>query len=239
MSVSYFQPMLLPWINDVLNLFFPRNCQLCSHPLHRQEEVLCLMCQAKLPKTGFEQHEDNPVSEVFWGRVNLKSATSFLFFSKGGSAQHLIHLLKYKNRKETGIYLGKLFGVALKESPFFQTVDIIIPVPLHPKKERLRGYNQSDYIATGLGQSMERPVEKDNLVRVVHTTSQTKKSRYDRWKNVKGIFAVSNPEPFRNKHILLVDDVLTTGATLEACASVLLEIDNVKVSAATLAYSQG
>lgn len=231
--------MLLPWINDVLNLFFPRNCQVCGHPLHRQEEVLCLMCQSRLPKTGFEQHEDNPVSEVFWGRVNLKSVTSFLFFSKGGNVQHLIHLLKYRNRKETGVYLGKLFGFALKESPFFQTIDLIVPVPLHPKKERFRGYNQSYCIATGLGQSMEKPVEKDNLVRAVHTTSQTRKSRYDRWKNVKGIFAVVNPEAFRNKHILLVDDVLTTGATLEACASVLLDIDNIKVSAATLAYSQG
>ena len=231
--------MFIAWFNDLLSLLFPRICQGCGCQLKRQEEVLCLMCRAKLPRTGFSKHEDNPVAEVFWGRANLISATSFLFFNKGGSVQHLIHLLKYKNKKETGVYLGQLFGYELKESPLFNNIDVIIPVPLHPRKEKMRGYNQSYCIASGMGLSMEKPVEKDNLVRVVHTTSQTKKSRYDRWVNVKDIFQVRDPEAVRNKHILLVDDVLTTGATLEASATVLLAVDDVKVSVATLAYTQG
>jgi len=231
--------MFIPWINDIFDLLFPRICQGCGCQLKRQEEILCIRCGAKLPRTGFSKHEDNPVAEVFWGRADLKSATSFLFFNKGGSVQHLIHLLKYKNKKETGVYLGKLFGYELKESPLFNNIDIIMPVPLHPKKEKMRGYNQSFCIASGMGSAMEKPVEKDNLVRVVHTSSQTKKSRYDRWVNVKDIFQVRNPEAIRNKHILLVDDVLTTGATLEASATVLLAVDDVKVSVATLAYTQG
>jgi len=226
-------------ISDVLNLFFPNLCQVCGQPLNRQEEVLCLMCKAKLPLTGFEVHSDNLVSEVFWGRVNLSSATSFLFFNKGGNVQHLIHQLKYKNRKQVGVYLGRLFGLALKKSPLFENTDLIIPVPLHPKKEHLRGYNQSFCIASGMSLSMGKPVITQNLIRRFHTSSQTRKSRYDRWENVKNIFAVQYPEVFKNKHLLLVDDVLTTGATLEACASVLLDVENVKVSAATLAYAQG
>ena len=231
--------MIIPWISDVFDLLFPKTCQVCGCQLTKQEEVICLMCGAKLPRTGFSKHENNPVAEVFWGRANLKSATSFLFFNKGGSVQHLIHLLKYKNKKETGVYLGNLFGYELKESPLFNNIDIIIPIPLHPRKERKRGYNQSFCIASGMSASMNKPVEKGNLVRVVHTSSQTKKSRYDRWINVKDIFTVKNPEAIRGKHILLVDDVLTTGATLEASATVLLEIEDVKVSVATLAYTQG
>ncbi len=230
--------MPVHWISDVINLLFPKVCQGCGCQLKTQEEILCLKCLSKLPRTGFSKHVDNPVSEVFWGRVDLKSATSFLFFNKGGSVQHLIHLLKYKNKKETGVYLGKLFGFELKDSPHFRDIDVIIPVPLHPKKEQMRGYNQSYCIASGIGASMGKPVEKNNLIRVVHTTSQTKKSRYDRWKNVKGIFAVQQPETLLNKHVLLIDDVLTTGATLEASASVLLEIEGVNVSVATLAYTQ-
>ena len=179
------------------------------------------------------------IARVFWGRVELFSATSYLFFNKGGSVQHLMHSLKYKSQKETGVYLGKLFGKDLLKSPLFNTIDLIIPVPLHPKKFHLRGFNQSEVIASGIGHVMEIPVECNKLIRLVNTDSQTRKSRYSRWENVRSAFGVENPEDISGKHVLLVDDVLTTGATLEACAATLLEIEGTRVSVATLAYAQG
>ena len=149
-----------------------------------------------------------------------------------------MHALKYKGRKEAGIYLGKLFGMELSTSPLFQPINLIIPVPLHPKKYHQRGFNQSQVISKGIGSAMHIPVDTGHLVRLVHTSSQTRKSRYDRWENVRSAFGLINPEELEGKHILLIDDVLTTGATLEACASVLLEAENTKVSVATLGYAQ-
>ncbi len=179
------------------------------------------------------------MAQIFWGRLPLHSATSFLFFNKGGNVQHLIHRLKYKRKPEVGIYLGRLMGFQLMDSPLFAEVDLIIPVPLHPKKERIRGYNQSEIIGKGLEQSMKAVLSTGNLIRSVHTSSQTKKSRYGRWENVKGIFEVKNPEILKGKHLLLVDDVITTGATLESCANTLLEVPGIKLSVASLAYAQG
>jgi len=226
------------WVNDVLNLFFPNVCQACGDALGRQEKIMCISCQVKLPKTGFHLHEDNPVSRVFWGRVNLNAATSFLFFNKGGNVQELIHALKYKNKKEVGVLLGELFGYELNQSPLFKNIDLIIPVPLHPRKYRKRGFNQSETIATGISRAIKAAVDFNNFIRLVNTDSQTRKSRYNRWENVKGVFGIRDEETLQNKHILLVDDVLTTGATLEACAATLLELENTKVSVATLAYAQ-
>lgn len=226
------------WLDDIVNLFFPNVCLACGETLNRQERIICLSCQLKLPETGFHLHEENPVSRVFWGRVNLNAATSFLFFNKGGNVQKLIHSLKYRNRKEVGIYLGELFGRSLIQSPLYEHIDFVVPVPLHPKKYRKRGFNQSEMIASGIAKSMKTNTDFSNLQRIVNTDSQTRKSRYNRWENVKGVFAIKAPEHFEEKHILLVDDVLTTGATLEACASTLLEINNTKVSVATIAYAQ-
>lgn len=178
------------------------------------------------------------IARVFWGRTKIHSATSFLFFNKGGNVQQLMHALKYKSRKDVGEYAGKLFGMELNSSALFNTIDMVIPVPLHEKKLHQRGFNQSKVIADGIGKAMNKPVENGILVRVVYTSSQTKKSRYERWENVRNAFTVTYPEEIEGKHILLIDDVLTTGATLEACANALLEIEGVKVSVATLAYAQ-
>ncbi len=181
-------------------------------------------------------HDENPVSRVFWGRINIKAATSFLFYSKQGKVQNLIHHLKYRRQKDVGIELGKLFGIELQKSPFYKDLDFIIPVPLHPKKLRKRGYNQSLVIAEGLKKSMGIDVFT-GLQRKIHSSTQTKKSRYERWENVKDIFKIENPEELENKSILLIDDVLTTGATLEACATVLSDVPNITISIATLAYA--
>lgn len=226
------------WITDFINLFFPNNCSVCGNSLVSQEEVICTGCQFKLPRTNFHFEPENPIARIFWGRVNLKTATSFLFFNKGGNVQHLVHQLKYKGKKNVGRYLGKLIGYELIQSPVFASVDLIVPVPLHPKKERLRGFNQSLIIAEGLSESLQKPLSKNNLERLIHTSTQTKKSRYSRWENVKDVFGIKAPEKFAGKHILLVDDVLTTGATIEACAQKILEIEGTNVYAVTLAYAQ-
>jgi len=157
------------------------------------------------------------------------------FFAKGGKVQHLLHLLKYKGKKEIGEYIGKIYGEDLKKSLFYSDIDVIIPVPLHPRRKRKRGYNQSEIFAKGLSESLVKPYDTRTLIRTYASETQTKKSRFRRWENVKEIFDLKDHQHLINKHILLVDDVVTTGATLEACASMLLKIPGVKVSIATIA----
>ena len=151
--------------------------------------------------------------------------------------QHLIHQLKYKGQKEVGIYMGKLLGNDLKTDPGFETINAIIPVPLHPRKQRKRGYNQSEQFAIGLSESTGIAMDIKSFVRTVATETQTRKSRFARYENVKEIFKVTYPENLENKHLLLVDDVITTGATLESCANILLDIPGVKLSVAAIAYA--
>jgi len=230
---------LADFIHGFDHLFFPRTCQACGHVLYKQEKVLCTKCLYHLPKTNFWHHADNPVAEIFWGRVELNAAASFLFFNKSGKVQHLMHNLKYRGKKQIGPFMGELIGKELKKSKQYQTVDMVLPVPLHPDKLTKRGYNQSALIAKGIAQSMKIPVYTDLLIKTKNTESQTKKSRYERWQNVSRVFKLQNPSLIKNKHILLVDDVITTGATIEACAQVLLHEENVTVSVFSLAYAQG
>ena len=227
------------WWADAAGLFFPRSCAVCGRALHRHEEVLCTACYYKLPRTGFSLSADNPVKDIFYGRLPLVSATSFLFFSKGGATQQLIHKLKYKGKREVGLYLGKLFGAALNESPLFRQAEVIVPVPLHPKKEHARGYNQSLLIAEGMALQMPAVVMPDVLVRKSDSATQTKKTRYERWENVKDIFQLKKASRLEGKLVLLVDDVITTGATLEACGHTLLKVQGLRLGIASLAYAQG
>ncbi|MFA5416982.1 MAG: ComF family protein [Bacteroidales bacterium] len=229
----------MTWLSDLLGLVFPNLCAACGQPLVRNEKVICIACSYNLPRTDFHRFDDNPVSRIFWGRVNLHSATSFLYFNKGGKVQHLIHQLKYKGNKEVGLHLGAMLGTDLKSDGLMKDIEVIIPVPLHPKKQHLRGYNQSDQIAKGISEAMAIPYSIHNLIRNTFTESQTKKSRYSRWQNVSGKFTVLFPHKLEGKHVLLVDDVLTTGATLEACAQELAGVSGIKISVATLAYAQG
>ena len=221
--------------DDLISLFYPRLCAGCDHPLVRGEEVLCLNCLADLPRTNDYLTRENPVFQMFTGRVNIDCAASFCRFDKGGRLQHLIHELKYKGNTAIGFKMGILFGYDLMQNSLYHDIDAIIPVPLHPKKEKKRGYNQSVEICKGLAESMKKPIIRGCLVREVHTSSQTLKGRFERWENVSGIFSVKNSASLTNKHLLLVDDVVTTGATLEACCEPLLKIPGVKVSIATLA----
>jgi ComF family protein len=221
-------------LNDLLSLFFPQLCVGCNTPLVKGEDILCLNCLADLPKTNYLDGIDNPVALHFLGKVRISYATSFCHFDKGGRVQHLLHQLKYKGKKEIGYKMGLLFGFDLIQNVHFQEIDAIVPVPLHPRKQRSRGYNQSTEICKGISDSMNRPLISGNLIRQIYTSSQTLKGRYERWENVSGIFRVKNSAGFAGKHLLLVDDVITTGATLEACCHPLLEIPGVRVSIAAL-----
>ncbi|MDR0436691.1 MAG: ComF family protein [Bacteroidales bacterium] len=222
-------------LKDLVNLLYPLQCLACEKTLHQNETLICLECLFHLPKTNFHNDPSNAVCRLFWGRAKVEMATAFLFFSKSGKVQHLIHQLKYNKKPEIGIYLGKLFGKDLLKSLNFQGIDVIIPVPLHPKKIKIRGYNQSDKIAFGLSQTMNVSVDTISFVRGIATETQTRKNRFSRWENVKDVFAVADENTLKNKHILLVDDVITTGATIEGCIRKLTAIEGVRVSVVSLA----
>jgi len=190
-----------------------------------------------LPKTNFHQYSDNRLNKTFWGRVKLENASSFLFFKKGGSVQNLMHALKYKGIKEVGMLLGNLYASDLLQWQDFKVPDAVVPVPLHPNKQKKRGYNQSEWFGKGLADGLSIPIVTNALIRKTQTESQTKKNRWSRWQNVESVFELIDGDAMENKHILLVDDVVTTGATLEACAIELLSHKDVKVSIATLAFA--
>lgn len=221
--------------NDFFNLIFPKLCCACNNALLKNEDVICMNCAVNLPKTNFHLDKENPVNKVFWGRVSIEMATSFYLFSKKSKVQKLLHHLKYKGVKEVGSVVGKLFGYDLKESEYFRDIDFIVPVPLHKNKLKKRGYNQSEWIAKGISEAMDIPINVDTLFRKEDSQTQTKKGRYKRWENVSEIFGILNNE-LTNKNVLLVDDVVTTGATIEACAQVLIK-NNCKVYVATIAFA--
>jgi ComF family protein len=173
---------------------------------------------------------------LFWGRAPVVYGTAGYFFQKKGHFQHMIHAMKYRGVKELGKELGKLMGYEMADSVFSET-ELIVPVPLHPEKLQKRGYNQSEWIAWGIGEALHKPVHNGILIRVIANETQTRKSRFDRWINVENVFRIRKPEAIQGKHVLLVDDVVTTGATLEACAHVILRIPGTKVSVATLAVA--
>lgn len=224
-------------LNDFFALIYPKVCVACGKSLFKKEYSICTYCSYHLPKTNFHLLTNNPIEKIFWGRVEIFSAASFYNFGKGGKVQHLIHELKYKGQKDVGVTIGNLYGSELKKSKNFNSIDTIIPVPLHPKKQKKRGYNQSEFFAEGLSKSMNVQTDFKTLFRVYESETQTKKSRFNRWKNVESVFQLKNEERLKGKHILLVDDVITTGATIEACAQTLLQIPETKVSVATIAYA--
>lgn len=221
-------------LNDFFNLIFPITCSLCNDVLFKNEDIICLKCQLNLPKTNYHLDKENTISKIFWGRVDVEMVASYLYFSKKGQVQHLLHELKYKGNRELGIIIGKWYGQDLKRSLHFENIDVIIPVPLHARKKRKRGYNQSEYFAKGLSKSLNIPINISCLIRKKNSNTQTDKGRYKRWENVKDIFQVKQPEEIIGKSILLVDDVVTTGATLEACSQELKKF-KVKIFIATIA----
>jgi ComF family protein len=226
------------YLADFVSLLFPELCAACGESLVAGEEIICMDCRFNLPYTNFHLHPDNIVAQQFWGKIKLEAAYSLLYFKKGGKVQNLMHRFKYNGVKQIGNILGNIAGSQLAKNEIFNKVDLIIPVPLHKKRLRQRGYNQSACFAEGLAQQLNAPVEIDNLVRPTATETQTHKSRFDRYGNMQEVFSIKYPERLAGKHILLVDDVVTTGATLEACGAQLLKIDGLKLSIATIAYAE-
>ena len=229
-------PKLHTWLDALSSLFYPNLCLACSKNLPPSSGFLCVSCSYKLPKTDFHLHQENPLTERFWGRVQLQAGTACYHFSKSGRTQQLLHRLKYEGKKEVGIEIGKLHGSVLREAPLFRDVDLIVPVPLHLKKQRLRGYNQSALYARGLSERLGVPWQ-EALKRTAYTDSQTRKSRMERFANVEKVFKLPSTDAVAGKHVLLVDDVITTGATLEACAHRLLAAPGTRVSVATIAIA--
>ncbi len=190
-----------------------------------------------MPLTGFEQHAGNPVEKIFWGRAEIHAASAHLYFTKNSAVQQSLHRFKYKGRKEIGLYFGKCIGHALKNSGRFQTCQLILPLPLFASREKKRGYNQATILSEGISSVMHIPVITDALVRVKGTATQTHKNRIQRWQNMANKFMIKRKEQLTGKHILLIDDVITTGSTLEACALTLNRLEGVTLSIATLAHS--
>jgi len=229
-------PLLKDIKDSLLQIVFPHVCSGCGSDLLSLESSLCLRCIDALPETDFEKYPDNPVEKFFWGRLKLESGSSSFYFNKESLVQHLMHQFKYKNNKELGLQLGRMMGHQLKRSNRFD-VNALIPLPLFPGKEKKRGYNQAQLLCDGIAESLKVPVWNDVIIRPEHTETQTKKGRIERWRNMEGKFFLVKPEKISGKHLLLVDDVVTTGATLEACGTELLKADNSRLSIATLCFA--
>ena len=223
---------------DLLALLFPESCFACNGAMVKGERYICTDCNIKLPYTDFHEHgatERNPLQRRFWGKVPFRFAFAYVYFQSKGRVQRLLHQLKYKGAKDLGEHLGQRYGSLLKDFQYNEQFDLIVPVPLHKQKLRKRSYNQSDFFARGLAEAMDLPARTDVLIRTINTSTQTRKDRLNRWHNVEQVFEVSNPEEVKEKRILIVDDVLTTGATLEACAVAMLKAGAAEVSIVTIA----
>jgi ComF family protein len=226
------------YLSDFVSLLFPELCAACRESLVANEYLICTDCLYNLPFTNFQLFPDNIVAQQFWGKIELEGAYSLYYFSKGGKIQNLMHQFKYRGMKQIGNLLGNIAGEQLIKNKVYSTIDMIIPVPLHKKRMIQRGFNQSLCFAEGLSGKLSAAVENNNLVRLTATETQTHKSRFARFENMQDVFIIKNPEKLINKHVLLVDDVITTGSTLEACGAQLLKIEGLKLSIATIAYAE-
>ncbi len=222
---------------DFFSLLYPELCPICGEALISGEKILCTSCFYKLPKTDFHLDDKNPIHDLFLGRINLQDVAAYLYFKKGGGVQQLIHEFKYKSKVEIGNFLGENYGYELLKTDWIKSIDCIIPIPLHHKKLKKRGFNQSEEFAAGISKVLDLPLRTDLLKRTKFSETQTRKSKYKRWENVKDIFEIENTEYLKESHILLVDDVITTGATIEAAARHLVDAAKAKVSVAALAFT--
>lgn len=226
------------WIQSFFNLLIPRQCVVCNRVLSHAEKCLCTFCNINIPRTHYHLQTDNYMEKQFWGLIPVERVTAFFHYQKGNEYRSIIHALKYKGRKDVGETMGSQFAREIQASGFFDNIDLIIPIPLHHKRFRNRGYNQSEYIARGIASISQIPINNQAIIRKMHTDTQTAYSVTERWENIKDAFELRQPKGLTGKHILLIDDVLTTGATIKACASVLSDIEGVRFSIITLGVSR-
>lgn len=232
--------MIRTALADFVSLIFPQVCLACDEPLARGEDHICTGCRAQFPYTDYHKlpSSENPLARKFWGKLPVRYSLSYLRFLRRGRVQHLLHQLKYQGQQDVGRVLGRWYGTELAEHGLATEFDLIVPVPLHPRKLAKRGYNQADSFAEGLSLSLNVPWNATALRRTEHTASQTRKNRAERWENVAEVFEVNEKQNLVGKRVLIVDDVLTTGATLEACAAALLAAGCSEVSIATIACAE-
>lgn len=230
-------PTVAELFSGFIGLFYPNLCVSCHSEPAKSGSCFCMVCFGKLPKSDMFLHSENEVTNRLWGRLPVQFGASRYYFYKKSPIQGAMHALKYRNRPDIGMLLGQEFGQQIKSLPQFLSVDGLIPVPLHPKKERLRGYNQSERIAAGLSAATGIPVRADLLVRRENRSSQTRKKRMARFGNAEGLYGINEEKMLQGGHFVLVDDVLTTGATLEMCGQAILDIPGTKISVVTLAVA--
>ena len=231
MGISVFSHVF----RDFVSLFYPRYCFACDNYLVQGEAEICSACLLDLPKTDFHINIRNEFYQKLEGRLPVKFVMAQLMFHKQGKVQKLLHHLKYQNRPEIGVMLGRAYGDVLARAHYTIEFDLIVPVPLHPVRQRKRGYNQSLEFAKGLSEALAVPFDGNLVRRVLQTETQTKRTKLKRWQNVSEVFKVVNPKPLIGKRILLVDDVMTTGSTLEACGQVILDCHCQEISFACIA----
>lgn len=224
-------------LSDFISLIYPRNCVACGNSLFKHEDQICNYCYLNLPKSNFHLLQKNPVEALFYGRTPIAFASSFYVFQKKGNIQKILHSIKYKSNKELANLVGEWYAKDLQTHEVLRDVTMVIPVPLHAKKLKQRGYNQSEEFAKGLAKGLQINLDTTSLKRNEYTSTQTKKSKYERWENVEDVFEVTNKDALKNQHIIIVDDVITTGATIEACCAKLQEIEGIKISVLSIAYA--
>ncbi|MDG2193572.1 MAG: phosphoribosyltransferase family protein [Polaribacter sp.] len=224
--------------NDLFYLFFPNICVTCESSLVQSEKIICTHCRHDLPMVPYPDFKNNKIIASFSGRIPINMATSFLFYRKRGKTKRLIHALKYKGNQKIGSFFGNWFGFQLKQSGQFNNIDYIVPVPLHPKKLKKRGYNQLTTFGIALAKQLHTTYKPAVLIRTSSATTQTFKQRFERFSKLETKFSITDVEIFNNKHVLLIDDVITTGATLEACCKEILKSENSTISIATITYTE-
>jgi ComF family protein len=225
-------------LNDFIALIYPRNCVTCNNSLYKHENMVCNHCYVTLPKSDFHSEENSELERVFAGRVPVIKAGSYYLFEKSGKVQRMLHSIKYKRNKQLAEQVGIWYAQSLKDCREIAGADMIIPVPLHPKKQKQRGFNQSEEFAKGLGKEFNIPVNSTSLIRSRFTETQTRKNKFERWENVEGKFELKDPQSLEGKSVLLVDDVITTGATIDACYEAIKNVPGIKVSVLSLAYAK-
>ncbi|RKE98550.1 ComF family protein [Ichthyenterobacterium magnum] len=224
-------------IKNLLNLFFPKACLGCQNYLNDNEIYICTSCRHELPVTNFHFDDNDTIKKVLYGRVKLEHATALLHFSKKGIVQQLMHNLKYRGYEDIGLFLGQWLGAELKTINGYNTIDVVVPVPLHKSKFRKRGYNQVTKFGASIAEDLDAEFNSSTLIKTAATRTQVFKSRLKRSSDNDAIFAISEQQNLKGKHILLVDDIITTGATIEHCVNALLVIEGVKISVATMAIT--